>query len=1367
MKKKSLQSVVFALSMILPLVGCTNVEPPLDINTKNTAKDDVRPDDPLDGAKYDAYKELDSVNANDYRETEQNQLLTFRKDAREKITSASSIDEINAAVKEFKDKIKNLKTDAEYKEYEKMHLDEDKENARKEIKDLVDANLSFYYDDEQSQIKEQQKNSNTKIFNASTTQEINNAVEEFKRLLEAMKKKADHDSENDGLNLLAMKTKYTKLVDEYHSNYKYSNANSEKLKDLKNSYKSKINLANSKADIIAIYNEFIAEANLILTQNQEATFDIVTWAEEQMAPYNPKYYREPEKSTVQAAWDMAYSFVHETNSIKCIQDATYDFLSKIGKGIKTDRQYYNQDLQREKQNAIASMNSKPNLNDYRSAEQDQIAALRKTYKNKIEDLKIPDGDLFGDALQDAYNDVLDAITALLVDYDTACNALKLKSAYESEEATALAAKRTSAENDIDSYKSTEIAALASDYKTQADAAKSKAKADIANAKFDDEFRKIQSTYESTIDKLILDDAALKQLKSDKDNAKNDVNNYKASDITALKTQANRDAVANKLSETIALIDNARTINEIATYVSSYKSFIDKIVNQDVIDYDAELLQNEKDRVLLEVNSYKTTEINNLEPKNKTDAIRALDTAIRNINNETDITLVASYIDIYKSAIDAIITQDAVDKAAIELERAKQDAITDVTNIYNDAVRGLNDVYSKQAYDEKELTIVNIEKATTITEVTTLKDAFEASMNGKVDRYNDEMKAKQLQDQITGAKNLIEKKITDIDYVDKYKKESTDGTNTLYTELIQRGKNLFDSATDGDDLKNKQDQFHFLANQEISLYYLNSSLWDIPGFSAFIFRDQVGYTTENTQNRQATDAAVAIAQTSLTAATTDIEVEAAKQTLKDTMQQLIAADAADEATNLQREVTNATELIAAHPENDYHGYSKVGDNITYARGSDAETIHNANVALQTILDSSTKTAIQVRNAIVEYNNTVQNITSLSQQAADALVDAKNDATTTLANVDVANYDGYDSTTQTCTAGSDAKTIEDAKQALITAMNAQNATAQSVRNAITAFENVVQNTQTAAQKQQAQQIADAKDAANTEIAKYNVSDYDGSDLTTLQSALSALQTVLNNPNSLALDITNATDTFKTAVASIKTTLNKKKDEASALLSTYNEASYDGYDSTTQTCTAGTDAETIKNAKDALQTAIDAPGATVTSIDSAMTTFNSAISGIEKLQDKINRAKSGLQNSAESVSNYDQFIHRNAADGSENAANRAALDSLIHSTQSQLDSATSQSDIDSILSQFEKQLKRLIAADNAQSLIAAVDITKYTGYTAPQDPSTDPTFDAGSDAENVHNAIVALQTIINDATKTEADINDAINTFNTAVSACTPNP
>ena len=205
----------------------------------------------LEKAKKDAINELENyVDADNYREKEQQEIAEIIEAAKEDINKATSTEEVNSIKEAAERELDKLNTDA-YLTYLEQ-LEKAKKDAINELENYVDKNA--YREKEQQEIDKIIENAKEKINKATSIEEVNSIKEEAERELDALKTDAMltalelQKAKEDAINNLKV-YRDSNLVDNYYD---------EGTKII-NKAISEINNANDINSVNTIYNNYLEQ----------------------------------------------------------------------------------------------------------------------------------------------------------------------------------------------------------------------------------------------------------------------------------------------------------------------------------------------------------------------------------------------------------------------------------------------------------------------------------------------------------------------------------------------------------------------------------------------------------------------------------------------------------------------------------------------------------------------------------------------------------------------------------------------------------------------------------------------------------------------------------------------------------------------------------------------------------------------------------------------------------------------------------------------------------------------------------------------------------------------------------------------------
>ena len=239
------------------LVGCNNNQTSTPASTQpsvTTPQPSVTPSvDPaiLEGQKTAAITEVENYkNKDDYRDTEKTQLETLIANTKNAINQATSKTAIDGAVTQFKASADALKTNAQYEAEEFAAYKATKISEVEGYKTATD-----YRETEQTQLATLIQTAKASINNATTKDEINNAVTEFKTAADALKTKAQYEAEEAQALADAIVAAGSE-IENYVNPINYRKAQETQVLDLIDEYYAKVQAATSIDNVNAIVTEF-------------------------------------------------------------------------------------------------------------------------------------------------------------------------------------------------------------------------------------------------------------------------------------------------------------------------------------------------------------------------------------------------------------------------------------------------------------------------------------------------------------------------------------------------------------------------------------------------------------------------------------------------------------------------------------------------------------------------------------------------------------------------------------------------------------------------------------------------------------------------------------------------------------------------------------------------------------------------------------------------------------------------------------------------------------------------------------------------------------------------------------------------------
>ncbi|WJK30519.1 DUF1542 domain-containing protein [Limosilactobacillus reuteri] len=440
--------------------------------------------------------------------------------------------------------------------------------------------------------------------------------------------------------------------------------------------------------------------------------------------------------------------------------------------------------------------------------------------------------------------------------------------------------------------------------------------------------------------------------------------------------------------------------------------------------------------------------------------------------------------------------------------------------------------------------------------------------------------------------------------------------------------------------------------------------------------------------------------------------------------------------LTGEPTNKTELQAAI---DQASTVESSDNYTNADADLQKAYTDAISAGQTVLSKENATQTEVDNALTTINNAKAALNGDAKKAAskEALQTAvDNSATVKESN----NYTNADETQKTA--------YDNAVTAAQTVLDKANATQAEVNQALhdleTANSNLNGDAKKATSKEALQKAVDEAPTVKSDDAAY----YNGSDeaKAAYDNAISAGQTVLDNPDATATQITDALNAINTAKGNLK---GEATDKAALQTAVDNSATVK--ESNNYTNADETQKTAYDNAVTAAQTVLDKANATQAEVNQALHDLETANSNLNGDAKKAT-SKEALQKAvdeAPTVKSDDAAYYNGSAEA------KAAYDNAISAGQTVLDNpnatATQITDALNAINTAKGNLKG--EATDKAALQTAVDnsatVKESNNYT-----NADQTQKTAYD-----NAVTAAQTVLGKTNATQAEVNQALQDLETA--------
>lgn len=413
-----------------------------------------------------------------------------------------------------------------------------------------------------------------------------------------------------------------------------------------------------------------------------------------------------------------------------------------------------------------------------------------------------------------------------------------------------------------------------------------------------------------------------------------------------------------------------------------------------------------------------------------------------------------------------------------------------------------------------------------------------------------------------------------------------------------------------------------------------------------------------------------------------------------------------------------------------------------------------------------TATSVSNNTVKAELEVTVKEAVVVDPAATLTKAKNDAKTELDSYKLQDADYTALSDDDKAAVIAVKTAEKAK---IDAAVDKEAVTAALAAGKTAVDGKITELKAAAEAAAARVEAVSK--ANAEMGKYNLSDYDGyveggtstDDAKTIIDAKATLQAVIDDTTKTAAEIDAAVEVFKNAVSSLKTTAQK----AEAALVAAKKAACDELDNFIPT-----DYENLNDGNKAIvdglkpseKEKINAK-TTVEDVNQAKEDAKNILNSrvVELLEQEVTAAKTAACTELDGYKNDAKYTPLSDED-------KSTVDQLIANKKDEInaDTCSTKAGVKSVLDAAKiavanniEELRLAQLKTEALTLAKGYLPSEYNGYTAADD-STDPATEEQftDDAKTVNDAKIALLAAVNAADATSESVQEAINTFHTAV-------
>ena len=493
------------------------------------------------------------------------------------------------------------------------------------------------------------------------------------------------------------------------------------------------------------------------------------------------------------------------------------------------------------------------------------------------------------------------------------------------------------------------------------------------------------------------------------------------------------------------------------------------------------------------------------------------------------------------------------------------------------------------------------------------------------------------------------------------------------------------------------------------------------------KESNNYTNADEPQKAAYDKAVTDAQTVLD------KTNATQAEVNQALQNLETAN-----SKLNGDAKKATSKEALQKAVDEAPTVRSKDAAYYNGSKEAQTAYNnAITAGQKVLGNPDATATQITDALTAINTAKGNLKGEATDKSALQKAVNNSATVKESN----NYTNADETQKTA--------YDNAVTAAQTVLDKTNATQAEVNQALkdleTANSNLNGDAKKATSKEALQKAVDEAPTVKSDDAAY----YNGSDKakTAYDNAISEGQTVLDNPDATATQITDALNAINTAKGNLKGEATDK-----AALQTAVNNSKAVKESNNYTNADETQKTAYDNAVTAAQTVLDKANATQAEVNQALQdleTANNNLNGDAKTEAANKAALEAAVKDAPNVRNTPAYYN-----GSKEA--QTAYNSAINAGQAVLDQANpSANDVKTALDAINAAKDKLkgVATNTAalETALTNANNAKETGNYTNADQAKQ---------EALNNAITAGQEILKNTNATQAQVNSAAKAITEAI-------
>ncbi len=338
-KKKSLMLSLIAIT--LPLTGCTKDNESVNSSSsssqssssqttsKSESTEKQTQNDPLKEKKEQAIAEVENYkNKEDYRDEEASLLQTLINSVKDQILTATTEEEINTAVSDFKAAADALETKAGYEAKEKL------EKAKKDAIAMIEGYVSLddYREAEKSKLSAYISEYKEKINAITDITLIDGIVSEFKSKVDELKTASQYEKEE----LDAKKNEALSTVESYVDEENYRSEEKTKIAQLKETATAAIQSATTIEEVETALNSYKENVDALKTdakykeEEAKALEAKKKAAETEINDYkNPIIYRKAEEDKYFDLVDEYVALVKKATSIDAIDDLIAEFKTKV------------------------------------------------------------------------------------------------------------------------------------------------------------------------------------------------------------------------------------------------------------------------------------------------------------------------------------------------------------------------------------------------------------------------------------------------------------------------------------------------------------------------------------------------------------------------------------------------------------------------------------------------------------------------------------------------------------------------------------------------------------------------------------------------------------------------------------------------------------------------------------------------------------------------------------------------------------------------------------------------------------------------------------------------------------------------------